>query len=104
MRKIYINNDRNQIAFFIGVINEGVVIEDINGYIKVVPLDSVGLLDFDKREEVKQDDIEDYRKQLETNIFSTLISREYDFSKDNILQLSEKAKNITQYFIDSYNE
>ena len=109
MRKVFLNNDRSQIAFFVGVLSDGnVVIETLTGELQTLPIDKVGMLDLTEREHYEFL-IKDEKRSFETqkDIFISLLSKsdnQENLSDEEIINICNIAKKQANIFIQQYNE
>lgn len=106
MRKIYINNDRSQIAFFHSVLDtDHVVIESLDGKISVHDISTVGMLDLTERERYEFQ-ITDEKRNFETQrmFFSSFINQDDNITDERFDELFEKSKQLSDKFIQKYKE
>lgn len=109
MRKVFLNNDRSQIAFFVGVLSDGnVVIETQTGELQKLPIDKVGMLDLTEREHYEFL-IKDEKRSFETqkDIFISLLSKsnnQENLSDEEIINICNIAKKQANIFIQQYND
>lgn len=109
MRKVYLNNDRNQIAFFVGLLSDSsVVIETQSGELKILPINNVGMLDLTEREHYNFLEINDKRKfDTYKDIFISLLSKvnnAENISDEEIIDIYNISKKYADIFIQQYKE
>ena len=108
MRKVFLNNDRSQIAFFVGVLSDGnVAIETLTGELQTLQIDKVGMLDLTERERYEFM-IKDEKRSFETqkDIFISLLSKvnsQENLSDEEIVNICNIAKKQANIFIQQYN-
>lgn len=109
MRKVFLNNDRSQIAFFVRVLSDSsVVIETQTGELQVFPIDKVGMLDLTEREHYEFL-IKDEKRSFDTqkDIFISLLSKSNNsenISDEEIINICSIAKKQADIFINQYKE
>lgn len=109
MRKIFINNDRSQIAFFHSVLDSTrVVVESLTGELSIHDISTVGMLDLTEREHYDFM-ITSEKRQFETqkDIFISLLSKsanQENLSDEELINICSIAKNQADIFIQQYKE
>lgn len=109
MRKVFLNNDRNQIAFFVRVLSDSsVVIETQTGELQVLPIDKVGMLDLTEREHYEFMVVGEKRSfETQKDIFVSLLSKsdnQENLSDEELINICSIAKNQADIFIQQYKE
>lgn len=109
MRKIYINNDRSQIAFFHSVLDSThVVVESLTGELSVHTIETVGMLDLTERERYEFMIVDEKRSfETQRDIFISLLSKsdnQENLSKEDIINICSISKKQADIFINQYKE
>lgn len=106
MRKVYINNDRSQIAFFHSVLDTNhVVVESLDGKLSVHDISTVGMLDLTERERYEFMVIEE-KRQFDTQrmFFNSFLKQDEEITDIVFDELFEKSKQLSDKFLQKYKE
>lgn len=109
MRKIFINNDRSQIAFFHSVLDSAhVVVESLAGELSIHAIETVGMLDLTEREHYEFMVVDEKRSfETQKEIFVSLISKsdnQETLSDEEIINICSVSKRQADIFINQYKE
>lgn len=101
MRKLYLNNDRNNIAYFLAVISTGqVVVETLDGKIKTYEQSEVTMLDLQERDKLTS---LNYSIEYKNNFIKDLISS-WCRNENNGMSTANDLENLIKSATDIYNK